>query len=283
MNPVADYDLLTIHYDNNGGANYSYTTKYGTAQAGNWNAAATWNAGVVPPDGSDVIIGHAVTVTNAVSSPAVCNDLIITLGSLTVSVGDGLTVNGNLTNNSFATDLTVVSDATGNGSLIVSGTVTGSATVQRYMSGWTSASDGWHLISAPVTNFTISGSDFVPTLGDDDLFKYDETAATNSWLNYNGGTFGDTQFEIGKGYLASYKVSATKTFTGVINVGTVTKGSLGYTPGSPNEGWNLLGNPYTSAIDWDLITKSSNVDVGRFTFCRQVRVLIFPGMEQPAV
>ncbi|HTE30109.1 MAG TPA: T9SS type A sorting domain-containing protein, partial [Chryseolinea sp.] len=60
--------------------------------------------------------------------------------------------------------------------------------------------------------------------------------------------------EAGKGYCAFIRNGSTPTLvdlTGRLNQGDVTI-PLGFTPhGAPGNGWNLVGNPYASAIDWD--------------------------------
>ena len=248
-NPSADYDLLTIDYNNNGGSNYSYTVKYGTTAAGDWNNTSTWRAGTVPASNNDVVISHAVNVTNAVSSPAVCDNLTINAGaSLTIGVGDGLTVNGNLTNNAAASGLTISSDATGNGSLIVNGTVTGSATVQRYIPQYTSSANGWHEISSPVNAMAISGSGFEPG-SSDDLYAWDEV--NDIWSNYrqSDGSHPFSTFANGEGYLVAYSSTATKNFTGTLNNADITFSNLSYNTTQGN-GWHLLGNPFSSALTW---------------------------------
>ena len=225
-----------------------------SAANGAWNNSSSWEGGSVPISTDDVAVMNNITLS---SSQSINSVLIYNNNSLTISESGQLTVNNDLINNAGNNGLVIQSDATGTGSLIVNGSVTGDATVQRYMTNYTVDTNGWHLLSAPVSNFTISGSDFAPVANVDDLYKWDES--TNTWLNYNGGDFGDTQFQTGKGYLVAYSSAATKEFTGNINTGTFTK-NLSYTSTSPHKGWNLLGNPYTSAIDWDLLTKSSNVD-----------------------
>lgn len=56
-----------------------------TAQAGDWNTAATWAGGVLPPAGSAVVIDHDVTVNSAVTNAT---------GTLTVSAAKTLTFGG---------------------------------------------------------------------------------------------------------------------------------------------------------------------------------------------
>ena len=69
-----------------------------TAAAGAWSAASTWSGGVIPGNGDDVAINHAVTILDARivgTSPADCSTpaiAIATSGSLTIS--GSLTVRG---------------------------------------------------------------------------------------------------------------------------------------------------------------------------------------------
>ncbi len=251
-NPTADYDLLTLNYNNNSGPNYSYTTKYGTTADGAWSSTSTWKSSTVPTSTQNVIINHVVTVSaNSPTNPATANNLTINNGgSVTVNSGQALTVSGNLTNNGL---LTITSDANGNGSLIVNGTVTGSATVQRYIAGYTSnagSGNGWHLISSPVDNMAISGSDFVPGTSSpnlDDFYAWDE--ATNTWKNYKVSANNITNFTNGEGYLVAYQSTATKNFTGTPNNSNITFSNLSYNT-TEGDGWHLLGNPYPSALTW---------------------------------
>jgi len=211
----------------------------------------------------NVQAGNKFIIENETSPGSVaCHNFTITSGTTQIASDAALTVNGTLTNSGTASNLIISSNAGNTGSLIVA-SGTPAATVQQYVSTYTSNADGWHFLSAPVSNFTISGSNFEPTSGSDDLYEFDETASSDNWLNYSGtGTFGDSKFVVGKGYLVAYKNTTNtnpKFFSGPINTGTFTE-TLTYTSGSAWQGWNLLGNPYTSAIDWDLLTKSSKVD-----------------------
>lgn len=247
--PTSDYDLMTINYNNNGGPNYSYTVKYGTVAAGQWNNTSTWRAGTVPASNNNVIVNDNVTVSNSISSPAECNDLIINSGTLTINENDALTVHGTLTNNGTAANLVIASDATGNGSLIVNGSVTGNATVQRYIAAFSapSAADGWHEIGCPVTSFTVSGTDWDPTAtgSNNDLYYWDESQ--NLWMNYRTATF---DFSPDQGYLTANDADLTHSFTGTLNNADVTASSLTFTSGK-GEGWHLLGNPFPCAIKWN--------------------------------
>jgi len=121
------------------------------------------------------------------------------------------------------------------------------------------------MISSPAV-VDISDNSWNP--GDnDDFYAWLETSP-GVWVNYkNSGTSptfaevnGSDNFVAGKGYLVAYNATnPTKTFSGTLNTGNQTftlKNSAGkdwtYTTG-----WNLLGNPYSSAIDWHLVDRDT--------------------------
>lgn len=218
---------------------------------GNWNSTSTWNSGSIPTSIDDVNLTSTYLVNVDVESATCANLTINSESKLEVNTGQALTVEN---------AILIKSDATNTGSLINKGTISGNITIERYMTNYSTANNGWHLISSPVSDFTIAGSDFAPVSGDDDLYKFDETVNSENWLNYDGGTFGDTKFEVGKGYLAAYKNAITKEFSGSITTGSVTK-NLSWTDNATYEGLNLMGNPFTSAIDWDEVTKTAGVGV----------------------
>ena len=233
-------------WDSNGGSNYSITINPTTASDGNWSNSSTWYDGSVPTNTTATyVIANNVILDDNVS---VGNLSINSGASLTVNVGDGLTVSGNLTNNAAATDLTVSSDATGNGSLIVNGTVTGSATVQRYIAAYSATANGWHEIGSPVNNLAVAGSGFEPGTSDD-LYAWDES--NNIWSNYkqSNGTHPFSTFTNGQGYLVASNSTGAKSFTGTLNNGNIIFNNMSYNTTQGN-GWHLLGNPYPSALTW---------------------------------
>jgi hypothetical protein len=143
-------------------------------------------------------------------------------------------------------DLILKSDATCDASLIDFGSVTysgeGSAKVERYLSY---LSNGlWHLISPPVDN-AVSGM-FL----DDYLQTYDET--TGLWSDIIPVNI---PLIPAKGY-ALWTVNGaatTEVFVGSkTNTGNQT---FDFTKSSyANAGWNLVGNPYPSVLDWEEVT-----------------------------
>jgi hypothetical protein len=178
------------------------------------------------------------------------NILIEDPNSFVVIHSGTLTVTGIFSNSAGANGLRILSNAAGTGSLIHS-TPGLQGTSQRFIPAHTSKSaTGWHFLSSPVNNFAIGSSDFAPGTNDD-FFAWDEE--TNTWLNYKVGSNNINNFINGEGYLVAYQNDKTGIFTGTFNVGDVAV-DLNLTPSKDNfNGWNLLGNPYPSAIDWSVV------------------------------
>ncbi|MCX6277932.1 MAG: T9SS type A sorting domain-containing protein [Bacteroidetes bacterium] len=234
-------------YDNNNGnsSNYSATFSFRkvitSSGDGNWSDITKWNNGAVPNSFDNVTINNAIIIDNT----AGCNNISInTSKSLTINAGNSLTVSGAFSNLGTVT-LKSPAGPGAPGSLITNGSVSGNIVAERYIGAYTSATDGWHLISSPVNNMAILGSNLAPG-SNDDLYKYDEV--NNLWLNYKVGANGITNFTNGDGFLCAYQSSATKSFTGVPNIDDITFTNLSLTAA---RGWHLLGNPYPSAIKWN--------------------------------
>ncbi|MFZ4520291.1 MAG: T9SS type A sorting domain-containing protein [Bacteroidales bacterium] len=201
---------------------------------GHWNTSANWSNGI-PGDSTNAIIETgAVTV----ASSAVCKSITINQGTtIDLSAGFSLSANSNYTNNG---SMNLQSDATGSGSLIVRGTVSGTGVnnFARYLD-FTSGMPS--LVSSPVIGATAS------VFGSNTVESYLENSAT--WTTQPSSA----NLTSGLGYRISGSTPATFTFQGMFNTGNVTTGNLSYTTGNPaaSKGVNLLGNPYPSAIQWE--------------------------------
>jgi len=200
-------------------------------------------------------------------TPAVTANLNIESGTLTVVAGTPLTVVGE-TNLNSAECLVLRSDAEGAASFIDNGTINGSGTalIERYLTPYDEVSDQkFHFLSSPVSNSQAIEPEFIDLASTDitDFYKWDEPS--NLWINFRGSAFnvrnenfGDGfNFVAGKGYLVAYPNSVVKNFTG--KPYTNTTGLTVNCTNTSGGGWNLLGNPFPSAIDWSLVTKT-NVD-----------------------
>jgi hypothetical protein len=179
-----------------------------------WTDANNWSNDAVPNPGSNLTIGAGKNVEIAVATDADCNDL---------------TVDGSLT---------IKSNITGNGSLIVNGTVAGNITVQSYVTGLQ-----WHGINAPVSG--IESGDLMIGGTDVYLLKHEELSNTYSYVTSTTQSLGTMG-----GFFTWIDGSAnTYSFAGNLNTGAlstdVTAGGAGY---------NFIGNPWSSAIDWEAET-----------------------------
>lgn len=223
---------------------------YYTAQNGNWNTNATWASGQNAPtnDWANVSIGgHTVTV----NSNEGAEDVTITSsGAMTINTGNTLTVTG---------DLTIESDATGTGSFIDNGTITGSGTakVQRYIT-----QDIYHYLSSPVSSQAISLLQTGTPHTEFDLFCYDEDYSTGgpAWIDASAQA---GNMEVGLGYAYTYNpADLTLEFSGTTNTGTITE-DITFSGGDTwYYGWNLVGNPYPSRINaTTFINDGSNANI----------------------
>ena len=220
-----------------------------------WNTASNWCGGV-PIAATDVVIPSGVTnmphITSGLNSPAVCNNLTIENGdSLTVDAGKALTINGSLVVNG-PNALIVKSSSSAIGSLITLGSITylnsGSIKVEKYVKS--SAIGYWEYFAAPIT----SASSLIFTSPTRGLWYSNEP--TNAWVSIPHSS--PANMNIFQGYGRKYVTSEgdgdlVKNFIGSVNTGSQSITSLTRTEGAPGSrhGWNLVGNPYPNAIDWE--------------------------------
>lgn len=202
-----------------------------------------------------------------------------------------LLTDGNLVSNG---NLTLLSSAAGTAQVInTNGIVTGSATMQRYIRGSANPRVGYHHLSTPVSSTTIADlttAGFAPRVSAlyntapasvpasqyPNIFSYEESRLTGSGATaaFDRGWMSPTATSnpmvSGKGYSVYISPSSKPDFTGTLTNGPVPSGPL--TRGStPESGWQLLGNPYPSPLNWDSVaqvmpaTMSKQVSVFRST------------------
>lgn len=145
----------------------------------------------------------------------------------------------NLTLEENAT-LTIQSDATNSGSLIIGGTYTGSATAVTYQRYF--ADINWHMLGSPFTGQTIDAT-FLSSNNISDMKDYIESENPLAWSTNYTNTAPDVDFSLGKGYATKLSSAGLVSLSGTINNATVNV-TLTHT----GFGWNLLSNPFTSAI-----------------------------------
>lgn len=256
----ATTQTLTIS-DVNGLNNYQYycqvrentQTCYTATQATQIKEAAnTWASNVwtngTPVLGSKVIIaGSYNTQTNGTLD--VCDLTINGGGTLRVRPNFPVTVKKKITNNGAAANLIVESDA----NLIQTDNVTNEGEIQVQRSVVDMNNDPGNAIdyvywSSPVSGQTIKGtSGFSPNTPANGYLQYNESNDRFTVTN-------DATFQTGKGYAIRAEAGTdgynkTYNFNGIPNNGNIQYQNLKWT--DANHGFNLVGNPYPSNIDFD--------------------------------
>lgn len=224
---------------------------------------------------------------NSNETTTVSGTLLINAGrSAVINEGKKLTVSGSFTNNAGESGFVIKSGSSGTGSLLFDGNVNGR--VERYIPNDLK----WHFLSSPITTQPIWPG-FAPSPTENngiytftqqpynwDFYYWNPNASTSNelyWVNLrknSNGDYNDNEvdavgseagfgatvpptFIAGRGYLSAYGAEwdpvtgspVTHTFSGSINGGNR---SLGVTRGA--NVFNLVGNPYPSAIDWKAST-----------------------------
>jgi len=258
----------------------------------------TTGPNIFSPDASYVFNGSSAQVTGAglpsrVRNLTADNPAGLTLSAPT-SVALVLTVAGSGDFDLNGQALTLLSDNTGT-ALVVnssSGVVLGTATVQRYISPALNSGRGYRHLSAPVSGQAVGGlatglSPVVtnplyntsPTPGSvtpfPTIFGYDESrvpAVGNTVADFDRGWVSPTAptepMPVGQGYTMQARGNETLVFSGPLNSGSLSLGSLSHGAG-PQAGWHLLGNPYPAPLDWSTLDASSFVNMGSAVYVFQ--------------
>lgn len=145
-----------------------------------------------------------------------------------------------------ANALILESSASGTGAVIANAiTGLGTAVVNRHMTG-----EKWHLISGTASQSVesfLAANGNIPTkdfLGTDRRGMMDYNTTVNGWSDFFLDTSQPGTMTTGKGFAARTSSDGNVTFTGSIVAGNINVPIV-----DDGQGWNLIGNPYTSAID----------------------------------
>ncbi len=158
-------------------------------------------------------------------------------GTLEIAAGKSLNINGNLSNTGT---ITIKTGAT----VITDGTITGSGTTNIEQS-LTSGREWWYL-SSPVSS-AYTGTVFSDSkvgIYDEDAFNYTQPFGSSTHMKRVIGhviklpNTNERTITFTGGNLNNGDIDTTFTRTGIEN---------------PKRGFHLIGNPYPSYIDWDLL------------------------------
>lgn len=218
----------------------------------------------------------------------------ITLSSsnvITVADGGVLTLTGTVTNTDPAN--LIIEDG---GQLVTNNAV--QATVHKTIDGHDGSADaGWKFIASPIAGNTLPtnvGGMINSTTDNYDLYRFTQNPVivdndAKHWENYKAHT-GDFNLTNGLGYLYANADGVDLIYTGTINPGTSSTYpvDLDYTEGTIEEGWNLIGNPFTcnATIDKSFYVISghqANASTGLTTIAPCTGVMVMAERENDTV
>ncbi|KAF0129185.1 MAG: subtilisin-like serine protease [Bacteroidetes bacterium] len=215
-----------------------YTSKQGGSQnLGFNNLSITTDFNQVAATADAIVRGPVV-----VSSNLLLDNLIIETGhSLTIAPTKTLTVNGAIDNQVGEAALRLESDGTGTASLLHY-TNNVPITIERYITGDANLNNRkYHTVSVPLTQ---SSNPQAGLFMGSYLYSFDQ--ATQAYVS--AGTSTTTPLTVDQGYLIYYPGNnTTYDFDGMANNGSFSA-DVAYPPFGLN--FNLVPNPYPSAIDW---------------------------------
>jgi len=176
---------------------------------------------------------------------------------LTIPSDSYITVEGNLT---LSDSLLLEASSSSNmASLITNGTVSGAyAIVEQHL-----VQDQWHLVSSPVS--AAQAGVYLNCY----FNKWNEQDST--W-NYVTST--TENLTVGRGYhlwsssgAGGLTVGPTDVeFTGLLNTGNYSPTITFHNASGEGHGWNEIGNPYPSAIEWNSSWTKTNVDATVYVY-----------------
>ncbi len=217
-----------------------------------WDEPGNWSYAYVPTFFDDILIPNGVTnypETNTGINGTV-NSILMEPGTrLTIPTGKALTITN---------DFDMESDMSEMSSMIDMGTINydaSKASYQCYLS-----EDQWHLVSSPVS--TAQSGVFT------DIYLKYFTELDSTWTyivptNYS--------LQPGQGFSAwassALTGNTTVTYEGGFNTGDQVPPQLTYNVGlGTGDGWNLIGNPFPSAVEWNTNWATNDIDASIYVY-----------------
>lgn len=206
----------------------------GVSTSGNVNLTATGSA----------FLGSNLTLSSSALNTA--GNIVIDNGkALTLPASAQLTVSGTLTNNAGNSGLVIESGAS-----LLHNSSGVAATVKREITGSSSlTANKYHFVAIPTQYASPTSELFLGSY----LYKLDPSQQETTNSNYYGKWVGlgestTTPLNLNEGYMVYYPGNSIEyTFSGDLNNGSYSPALSGH---SSTYTFNLIPNPYPSAIDW---------------------------------
>ncbi|MCD4732293.1 MAG: T9SS type A sorting domain-containing protein, partial [Bacteroidales bacterium] len=217
-----------------------------------WDEPGNWSYAYVPTFFDDILIPSGLTnypETNT-GNDGMANSMLMEPGTrLTIPTGKALTISN---------DFDMEADASAMSSMIDNGTINNDVTQTSYQCYL--SEDQWHLVSAPVSGAQSAVFTNI-------YLKY-FTELDSTWtyivpINHN--------LLPGQGFSAwassALTGSTTVTYEGGFNTGDQIPPPLTYNVGlGAGDGWNLIGNPFPSALEWNTNWTTNNIDASIYVY-----------------
>jgi hypothetical protein len=214
---LTDHTPIDFSLDNNDiGAWDSKINLFKGTTNSDWATGSNWSSTAAPTSLENV------TLLSDSPSLVVGGSTNATINNLSVDASSSLTINSG-------------------GSLIVNGTSTGNVTYNRNL-----GTNNWYLVSSPVSGqvyndaYVTANGIASGTSSNRGIASY--TTADNTWSYFQAG--GNSTFNNGQGYSEKRTASGDISFTGTINTADVS-----VAVSNASNGFNLVGNPFTSHVN----------------------------------
>ena len=209
---------------------------------GSINSEFTTNGNLFVTGTSTLYGGNATTVSGILG--------ISNGATLNVPYNGKVTLAGNTINDGT---LVLKSSSNGTATLLTSGTFSGTGTniVEQYLTGTGAGTPNgrfWY-IASPVES---ANSSVFDAAGDNKLWSYSELTQSYTEITDNTSVLNN-----GKGYVARLGSTGTMLFSGTLATGDKTINLTRTGTTHEKRGYDLVGNPYPSFLNWDSVTKTN--------------------------
>jgi hypothetical protein len=234
-----------------------------------WLTSSNWTGS--PASVPTTISENQVIIPNgATYYPTVSSLTLSSRSRVIVEAQASITVTGSTTVDNGCSFL-LRSNSTSSANFITGSSVSGSFNVELFLKGGSGSTYNWHYITTPVDGH--SKTALTSGIGNtNNLLNYLESVVTTDrmagwqWHDGYNSTAGFTNLYNKRGYnvLLNNLTDRNALFTGTVLSGqdfTFTNSDLTCGTTDPsNQGWNLIGNPFTSGVNVETFTFGSNVE-----------------------